>query len=121
GIRDFHVTGVQTCALPIFAPRVPARGGDARDLLEELDRRDAAAHDRDAASGEVLGAHVVAGVELAADERVVPRVPRQHGVGPGAGRVDHEPRGPAAAVGGDDQLAVRVVVGAAYGHDVHGP
>src|SRR5690606_21331439 len=30
-------------------------------------------------------------------------------------------RGPAAAVGGDDQLAVRVVVGAAYGHDVHGP
>src|SRR6266511_6020362 len=22
GIRDFHVTGVQTCALPIFDPRV---------------------------------------------------------------------------------------------------
>src|SRR6266700_5184293 len=26
GIRDFHVTGVQTCALPIWQPR--ARGGD---------------------------------------------------------------------------------------------
>src|SRR5690606_40773593 len=22
GIRDFHVTGVQTCALPIFAPKM---------------------------------------------------------------------------------------------------
>src|SRR5690606_39583462 len=30
GIRDFHVTGVQTCALPIF--RALALGGD-RDLL----------------------------------------------------------------------------------------
>src|SRR5690606_40519962 len=37
GIRDFHVTGVQTCALPISAPQwpllvprqgVPASGGD---------------------------------------------------------------------------------------------
>src|SRR5436309_15687400 len=27
GIRDFHVTGVQTCALPIF-PRRPLGGGD---------------------------------------------------------------------------------------------
>src|SRR5690606_40467915 len=28
GIRDFHVTGVQTCALPILAHRVsPANGG----------------------------------------------------------------------------------------------
>src|SRR5690606_40225928 len=34
GIRDFHVTGVQTCALPICAPRRRARdrdrGGAAR-------------------------------------------------------------------------------------------
>src|SRR5690606_39546710 len=34
GIRDFHVTGVQTCALPIFRPRdvgadVPAADGAA--------------------------------------------------------------------------------------------
>src|SRR5690606_12378310 len=28
GIRDFHVTGVQTCALPIFG------GGDAGDVTE---------------------------------------------------------------------------------------
>src|SRR5690606_39761148 len=26
GIRDFHVTGVQTCALPIFRPRTPMQG-----------------------------------------------------------------------------------------------
>src|SRR5690606_40896147 len=25
GIRDFHVTGVQTCALPICLPEAPAR------------------------------------------------------------------------------------------------
>src|SRR5690606_40038950 len=25
GIRDFHVTGVQTCALPIFKPRLYAK------------------------------------------------------------------------------------------------
>src|SRR5690606_39547480 len=27
GIRDFHVTGVQTCALPIFPSSVPERRG----------------------------------------------------------------------------------------------
>src|SRR5690606_6107009 len=31
GIRDFHVTGVQTCALPISFPQARARGGDAGD------------------------------------------------------------------------------------------
>src|SRR5690606_40380960 len=40
-IRDFHVTGVQTCALPIFyfgqplvTTELPARGVDAVDLLK---------------------------------------------------------------------------------------
>src|SRR5690606_39361876 len=33
GIRDFHVTGVQTCALPIFDRRAP---GDVRDVVAEL-------------------------------------------------------------------------------------
>src|SRR5690606_41199858 len=28
GIRDVHVTGVQTCALPIFDPRGPGGGRD---------------------------------------------------------------------------------------------
>src|SRR5690606_41132643 len=28
GIRDFHVTGVQTCALPIFSPRPVPTGDD---------------------------------------------------------------------------------------------
>src|SRR5207302_5541763 len=34
GIRDFHVTGVQTCALPIF--RSPARG--PRGRADDADR-----------------------------------------------------------------------------------
>src|SRR5690606_40289501 len=29
GIRDFHVTGVQTCALPISASKEPAKRGKA--------------------------------------------------------------------------------------------
>src|SRR5262249_59680731 len=29
GIRDWSVTGVQTCALPIFAPQAPAYGAPA--------------------------------------------------------------------------------------------
>src|SRR5690606_39723593 len=33
GIRDFHVTGVQTCALPIFAKNPPA----TNPLGEEFD------------------------------------------------------------------------------------
>src|SRR5690606_40706687 len=44
GIRDFHVTGVQTCALPIFAAHAtdivpPEFDGDgvAPDALERLD------------------------------------------------------------------------------------
>src|SRR5690606_10308124 len=39
-IRDFHVTGVQTCALPIFAPD-PVEQAPSQVLLE---RGDALAH-----------------------------------------------------------------------------
>src|SRR5690606_40455935 len=35
GIRDFHVTGVQTCALPIYRCRAPA-GDRAALLVEQL-------------------------------------------------------------------------------------
>src|SRR5690606_14413395 len=38
GIRDFHVTGVQTCALPIAGPPRPARGGGARVRLPGVAR-----------------------------------------------------------------------------------
>src|SRR5690606_9108078 len=34
GIRDFHVTGVQTCALPIWRG---AAGADQEDIVEELE------------------------------------------------------------------------------------
>src|SRR5690606_39430737 len=45
GIRDFHVTGVQTCALPIcFTVQLPGREAPGLDLLAF----------EDAASGEAL-------------------------------------------------------------------
>src|SRR5690606_39546036 len=33
GIRDFHVTGVQTCALPIYSARLQALSPDERRKL----------------------------------------------------------------------------------------
>src|SRR5690606_40414459 len=44
GIRDFHVTGVQTCALPISGPPQARSGAEAVRLLPELeaDRSEAA-------------------------------------------------------------------------------
>src|SRR5690606_39761988 len=42
GIRGFHVTGVQTCALPISAPRAPLPPTPATDPVadEKGERRD---------------------------------------------------------------------------------
>src|SRR5690606_40143831 len=39
GIRDFHVTGVQTCALPIFAERCLAVRLPADLSIREFDKR----------------------------------------------------------------------------------
>src|SRR5437868_13851971 len=49
GIRDRNVTGVQTCALPIFAYG-RANGGPARRGTDPRRRRTAARSDRDAAA-----------------------------------------------------------------------
>src|SRR5690606_33977559 len=38
GIRDFHVTGVQTCALPILALIVKGRGGEVEGSDRALDQ-----------------------------------------------------------------------------------
>src|SRR5690606_4665964 len=40
GIRDFHVTGVQTCALPILVVDNGSTEPDALACLDELGRRD---------------------------------------------------------------------------------
>src|SRR5690606_39685288 len=40
GIRDFHVTGVQTCALPILTELCDWLLDDSDELLEELDDSD---------------------------------------------------------------------------------
>src|SRR5690606_40510193 len=39
GIRDFHVTGVQTCALPIWGTLLAARADDDRGCLTTARRR----------------------------------------------------------------------------------
>src|SRR5690606_20740545 len=36
GIRDFHVTGVQTCALPIFGMEPHYGGGSVQDIRRRL-------------------------------------------------------------------------------------
>src|SRR5690606_39929837 len=38
GIRDFHVTGVQTCALPIWGGREGSESDAAKDIRAALDR-----------------------------------------------------------------------------------
>src|SRR5690606_40249159 len=38
GIRDFHVTGVQTCALPIFATDAPLERHEIKDELPDIRR-----------------------------------------------------------------------------------
>src|SRR5690606_41145550 len=55
GIRDFHVTGVQTCALPISGWR-GTLAGVAWVAVEELARHGARAEDVVAALGPSIGA-----------------------------------------------------------------
>src|SRR5690606_39847858 len=50
GIRDFHVTGVQTCALPIFIPR---------ELTADESRRSASFGERGAAGFGASGGEAV--------------------------------------------------------------
>src|SRR5690606_40387368 len=57
GIRDFHVTGVQTCALPILIDADPAARRSRRIVLRPEQPRIAV----DEADGLALVPHVVAG------------------------------------------------------------
>src|SRR5690606_41047088 len=58
GIRDFHVTGVQTCALPIWGDGVDGGGEFVDDV----------AHDVDPLGREQHGPHLVPGVLGPADD-----------------------------------------------------
>src|SRR5690606_40170858 len=57
GIRDFHVTGVQTCALPICGRQARQEGAQLdRNLYAVLAEREGGAfHDVAAAIGEIIG------------------------------------------------------------------
>src|SRR5690606_40721291 len=58
GIRDFHVTGVQTCALPIYRHKVDAPSGTALRMGEVVaqavgrDLKDCAIYGREGVTGE---------------------------------------------------------------------
>src|SRR5690606_41163399 len=76
GIRDFHVTGVQTCALPIYTP-----------TYENHDRADQEQHDAEQRYGHVLiGGGLSGKVRIASlreqrerrDRREEEREPRRH-------------------------------------------
>src|SRR5690606_20673791 len=78
GIRDFHVTGVQTCALPISGPRVPGLPGGERHARGGREQR-----------ARALGHHALDGdrdvlhrgaPHPAALERIDPAVEDLHGV-----------------------------------------
>ena len=84
---------------------VPEGGCHPGDLLQLLDRGDAAAYHRHPPSGEVLQGSVVPGVQLPAGEALLARVLRQQRVVPGAGGVDDRPRAPDDLIGPDLQLA----------------
>ena len=70
--------------------------GDRRDLAEQLHRARSPADHQDPLAAEVLGARVVDGVQLLAEEGFLTRVVRHERPAPGAGGVDHRPRGPGA-------------------------
>src|SRR5690606_40172418 len=100
GIRDFHVTGVQTCALPIWrvAARLPARG-----VMRTLEEHKAAvaAHLRtlptlDVALEDARGAMLAAPVIVHED---VPPVPTAACDGYEIGRASCRERGTDAVAG----------------------
>src|SRR5690606_26253379 len=103
GIRDFHVTGVQTCALPISGEVAP--GMDAADVEDPVADRDAAAErlvrarSPEDAEGEVLDGEVAAlglgGGHPAAGGRIVRLVESDHPrlLAPTAAPVAGLPRG----------------------------
>ncbi|MPM30786.1 hypothetical protein SDC9_77336 [bioreactor metagenome] len=93
-----------------YPPGVPEGGGHPRDLRQMLDRRDPATDDRDSASGEVSSPCVVVGVQLPAGEGGAAGDIGPDRIGPGAGRVDDDPRSPLPTVGLDDQIPLGVVI-----------
>src|SRR5207253_4805945 len=58
GIRNGHVTGVQTCALPIFSPRLSARlvsrAPDITRLLDKLESRGLIERERSAQNRRIV-------------------------------------------------------------------
>src|SRR6266700_2413970 len=97
GIRDFHVTGVQTCALPIFGDRVPRiagrHGRRHRGRHREIETRRGCTD-----PGRKLGEHgrrIRRGQHRPEDHhpgRRVPRLPQARRAGPGDRARSHSRR-----------------------------
>src|SRR5215212_9952179 len=81
--------------------RDPGRGRHARDLVEQLDGRDAAADHDHMLAGELFGRAVVLGVQLPAFKALRARILRDVRRLPGAGGVDDTTSREVAAIGFD--------------------
>jgi hypothetical protein len=81
----------------------PGRGGDARNLVKQLYRRDTAANDDHVLVGELLGRSVIPGVQLPALEPVRAGIVRDVSRLPRASGVDHPADRQAAPVRLDPQ------------------
>src|SRR5690625_5346411 len=86
GIRDGHVTGVQTCALPIYEPRsgrsIPPQSPFERSPGQHTrpDHGQSQADEEDDGVGQDVAAVVEDGLE-AADDEAVENVDRQTEIG----------------------------------------
>src|SRR5205807_4926580 len=79
GIRDYKVTGVQTCALPIWAQPPDLLGLGLLDLQDQLGAREdgvGVRHDRRALGAELLVAHRAALARALLDQDLVAEIGR---------------------------------------------
>src|SRR5439155_18582161 len=71
GIRDGHVTGVQTCALPIWRLGVVSRSARAHEARAAIARSPAELWTQSAETGDPAGQVLIAGLEERSEERRV--------------------------------------------------
>ena len=95
----------------------PCRGGDARDLVEQLNRQDTAANDDHVLAGKLLGRSVILGVQSPAHKSVRAGIFRDVGSLPRARSVDHPAGREVAPIRFDPQSLAAI----ANDRHLHGP